>query len=32
MAKDRKDFRWFSSAGTAMDKIVNITNNEFVRI
>ena len=25
MAKNWKDFRWFSSAGTAMDKIVNIT-------
>ena len=32
MAKNRKDFRWFSSAGTAMDIIVNVTNNEFVRI
>ena len=32
MAKNRKDFRQFSSAGTAMDKIVDIINNEFVWI
>ena len=32
MAKNQKDFRWFSSAGAAMDKIVNVTNNEFVQI
>ena len=24
MAKNRKDFKWFSSADTAMDKIVNV--------
>ena len=29
-AKNQKDFRQFSSAGTVMDKIVNITNNEFI--
>ena len=32
MAKNRKDFRRFSSAGTAMDKIVNVKNNEFIRM
>ena len=26
MAKNKKDFRRFSSAGIAMDKILNITN------
>ena len=25
MAKNRKNFRWFSLASTAMDKIVNVT-------
>ena len=25
MAKNQKDFRWFSSVSTAMDKIVNIS-------
>ena len=32
MVKNWKDFRWFSSTGTAMDKIVNVTNNEFIWI
>ena len=26
MARNRKDFRQFFSAGTAMDKMVNVTN------
>ena len=32
MAKNWMDFRQFSSASTAMDKIVNVTNDEFVRL
>ena len=30
MSKNWKNFRQFSSACTVMDKIVNITNNEFI--
>ena len=32
MAKNQKDFRRFSSASTAIDKIENVTNNEFIWI
>ena len=32
MAKNQKDLRQFSSAGTVTYKIINVTNNEFVRI